>query len=60
MKQCSANVMINTKYKLTGISGSDLYASAKTREPCRVYFLYVSTYAAGKSINLSWIVSGAP
>jgi hypothetical protein len=52
--------MINAKYKLTGISGSDLYASAKTREPCRVYLLYVSTYAAGKSTNLSWIVSGAP
>jgi hypothetical protein len=25
-----------------------------------VYFLYVSTYAAGKSTNLSWMVSGAP
>jgi hypothetical protein len=55
-----ANDMINTKQKLTGISGSNLYARARTREPCRVYFLYVSTYAAGKSTNLSWMVSGAP
>ena len=46
--------------ELTGISGSGLYARDKTREPCRVYFLYVSTYAAGKSTNLSWMVSGAP
>lgn len=28
---------------LTVISGSDLKARARTREPCRVYFLYVST-----------------
>ena len=55
-----ANDMIKIKQKLTGISGSNLYARAKTREPCRVYFLYVSTYAAGKSTNLSWMVSGAP
>jgi hypothetical protein len=49
-----------TPKELTGISGSSLYARDKTREPWRVYFLYVSTYAAGKSTNLSWMVSGAP
>jgi hypothetical protein len=52
--------MVLHQRELTGISGSSLYARDKTREPWRVYFLYVSTYAAGKSTNLSWMVSGAP
>jgi hypothetical protein len=42
------------------MSGRYLKARARTRDPWRVYFLYVSTYDGGKSMSLSWIVSGAP
>lgn len=54
------NEKIKRHRKLTVMSGRDLKARARTRDPWRVYFLQVSTQDGGKSVSLSWIVSGAP